>query len=671
MESTDFGFADVSLDFDRAEAKLIYERARVASRRWEFLDFDASWDAFGGEGPLMEFVYLLTQTQTLRQRLKSQVQRIEEEVREGRASPDELLLLSLVGLSSAYGARLYTREVIEALDLPAPNRTLKQFEQEYLLRRTTDGMYLEGLHPIRSNILSELLIQPDTNPWRKIVTIALPLLMEEDLETFILHALVDTSHREDHSYLLELVTSLQPGTWSGVAGVLRSLLWAGAQEYVMTNYPVLDAAYEEMGPAWLFVVDINFASPDEGPEVGEWWKTLESLIPPERQTKIEAIRESQSSKEEVFQRAQEWLKSLNGPPMSPSTSQDWREVAEFWYWAARLVPDRSFEWIADDELGAVVEDLPLSILADLSLSLYFYDLARHEKWLETHRDTLYRKLAFQQSILAFEELDTTLKIHFIPSGDMAQDGSDPLHAETVAKIELVRRMFPGYERYGSQGYVFKLAGIDLPQGDNTHKEGIPATHLLPRWLIWLNGVVTGIARLRYRPDSWDAYLDMMVANRRLITDCLDKLNRGLMKFHQREKPINVGLEYVDVEDWQRCWERLSGTMDLPKSAVDPWGLASETAANLSLHTLVQQQYTPTAIALQEYKPYLKARREYLSQMRAFLNQAIDVWVTNANIGKLHPNSPSRKPILEELQKKGVKTDPGLSVYNRSTAKVTL
>ncbi|MCJ7738186.1 MAG: hypothetical protein MUQ10_12880, partial [Anaerolineae bacterium] len=622
ISGADLNFADISLDFDQAEARLIYDRAFSRAGQWDFLDFDAAWDAFDGKGPLMEFVYLLTQTETLQQRLSSQIRRIEDEVRGHGAHPDELVLLSLTSVASAYGARLETRDVIAALRLPAPNRTLEQFDRELLLRQTTGGMYLEGLHPVRSQILTDLLIQPDVNPWLELIAQTLPLMLEDDLETFILHALTDEDRHADTHYFLDLVVSLRPRTWAGVAGILRSLLWTGAHEYVEAIEAMLDAAHDELGPGWWFAVDLIFTLPGEGPELGDWWTTMGSLIPPDRQARIRAIRESQTPKDAVFQRSREWLRALTTTPEPPSTPQDWQEVAEVWYWAARLAPAPSFrEWVPDESLDASVANLSLTILADLSFSLHQCDSGRHQTWLGTHEDILHRRLADELTILALEAVGTMLKIHFIPSGEVKGDRSDLLHNETMANISLIRRLFPGYERYGSQGYGFKPAGIELPQGDSTLKKGIPATHLIPQWPVRLNGIVSGLARLRYRPDSWAAYLDMIVGTRRSIVDCLRDMNQGLVKFYRRDKPINVDLKHVDLDAWRRCQLQLSEAMDLPKSAVDPWGFASETAANLSVQTPTQQQSIPTAIALQKYKPYLETQRQYFAAIRNFFDQA--------------------------------------------------
>lgn len=674
-------FTDVELGFNQQEAQLIYERARSAVEHWDFLDFDAAWDQFEAPGPLMEFVYLLTQTQTLRQRLQGQIQRIQEDIRMG-ASADELRLLCLVSVASAYGARLSTRDLIDNLKLPSPDRTLAQFEKEYLLRRSADGFYLEGLHPIRSSLLSELLVKPDLNPWIEIATQVLPLMLEGDLETFILHALVERP--ADSERLLNLVMTLKPHTWSGIAGVLRCLLWAGVNDYVVTNCAATEAAYKVLGPAWWAVVDFNFSPPGEGPEVGEWWTKLGELISSEQQTQIRAIRQSQTSKDSVFQRAIAWFEKLDQGPTMSSTPEIWRDVAEVLYWAGRLVSRHPIvERLSAAELNVVSEELSLTMLADLSLALHLYNPQRHQMWLETHTPTIHRRLAHESNILALEKVGTTLKIHFIPIGEASGDSTDRLHNETMAKIDLIRRLFPTFEHYAAQGYGFKPAGIELPQGDSARKDGVSVNYLPPKWSPWLNSVASGLARYFYRPESWKAYLDIIIEIRQLIVNCITQLNRGLVKFYQRDKALSIGQKYIDLQVWQRCWDMLRSTLDLPKSSVDPWGFASESATVSFLQTLSQQgsgpnttsqknkAYVPTAIALQKYKAYLEAQRDYFGSMRNFVGQAPNIWVTDFNIGKLHPDDPRRATVLKELQDKGVKTDPHLPVLNLFDARTRI
>jgi hypothetical protein len=241
----------------------------------------------------------------------------------------------------------------------------------------------------------------------------------------------------------------------------------------------------------------------------------------------------------------------------------------------------------------------------------------------------------------------------------------------MERIDLVRRLFPNYEQYGAQGYGFKPVGIALSQGDSTQKEGVPIHYLPPKWSIRLNGIASGLVYNLYRPDNWEAYLDKVVAVHQLIVDCLAQLNRGLVKYFQRDKPINVGLKCIDVQAWQHCWDILSASSSLPKSAVDPWGFAHEGTSASFLRVVTQQARIPSAIALQKYKDYLSAQRDYFSSIRNFIGQAGDVWVTNFNAGKLRPNDPRKSQILATLEEKGVKTDPYLSVLNLFDAKAAL
>jgi hypothetical protein len=63
----------------------------------------------------MEFVYLVTQGDSLRERLQQQVKRIQDEVRAGRCSDIELAFLRLVSVASAFEARLKLKEIVNFL----------------------------------------------------------------------------------------------------------------------------------------------------------------------------------------------------------------------------------------------------------------------------------------------------------------------------------------------------------------------------------------------------------------------------------------------------------------------------------------------------------------------------------------------------------------------------
>lgn len=667
-----FDFADVDLAFTEQEARLLFERAQASSKHIGFLDFESAWDAFNGSGPLLEFVYLLTQTTTLRQRLESQVNRIRDEVRERNLSPDELKLLCLAAVATAYEARLNTRKLVASLHLPDPDRTLKFYKDEYLIRVSSaeHAQYIEGLHPIRSAILTDLLTSADVNPWLQVAVTVLPLVEEEDLESFILHSLVDRP-AEEHTGLLEAVTNLAPASWTGLGGVLRALLWADIHEYAKVNTPTFDAAREEFGPGWYILLDLNFSA-GEGPNVDGWWRDghLSNLFPEERIAKIEAIRANQTPKEGAFQLANRWLASLERSPSSPSTITEWVSVAEVIYWAKRFGIEAIGGWLGNELLNDVVESVPLSVVAELSYALYFSDSDRHETWQDHNHDALQSRLAREYNVVSLEEKDELLTIHFLLTpNELDETENDPLHAATIARVRLVRQLFPRYEKYGSQGYGHKIYSFPLKH-DSTEKTGIDKAQLLPRFATWINGFVIGIGRNRYRPVEWREYIDDVLEIRKLIVTCLEQVRPGLGKYLERTNPVDVFTKYVRKSDWQQCHTLLSVPPDLPLTAVDRWGFANESSS-IVIPSEGQYRYIPRAIALHRYQSYLETRHRYFFSFRNFIMQSEHVMVTNFHLSR-RPPIADRQAIEQVLSQAGVKTDLGhLSTTNLWDAKVAL
>ncbi len=75
ISGAEIQFSGVELSFNRNEAQEIYQSLTSKKLPAEFLTFEDAWNKFGGSGPLMEFVYLVTQGDSLRERLSQQVRR--------------------------------------------------------------------------------------------------------------------------------------------------------------------------------------------------------------------------------------------------------------------------------------------------------------------------------------------------------------------------------------------------------------------------------------------------------------------------------------------------------------------------------------------------------------------------------------------------------------------
>jgi hypothetical protein len=225
ISGAEIQFSGVELTFDRIEAQEIYQSLTSKILPAEFLTFEEAWNKFGGEGPLMEFVYLVTQGNSLRERLEQQITRLKDEARTGKRSYAEIKLLRLASVASAFESRLQIKPLVKHLALTVPERTCEQFEKEYLLRLSEDRSLIQGLHPIRSAILADLLSDSTFSPWSESASVCLPFIFERDVESFLLYAF--SRHRFEIEPLLNSLTSYQPQQWTAIAGVTRALIWLG------------------------------------------------------------------------------------------------------------------------------------------------------------------------------------------------------------------------------------------------------------------------------------------------------------------------------------------------------------------------------------------------------------------------------------------------------------
>lgn len=233
----DFDFALVGLSLDRQEAQQIYNALTERAVSTQFLNFEEAWTRFGGEGPLLEFVYLITQGASLRERLTQQVTRLRDEVRRNELSRAELDLLRWVSVASAYEARLKIRPLADALSLTEPTRTFSLFEKEYLLRVSDNGALVQAVHPIRSAILAELLTDAALAPWSQIAHSCLPFIPGADIEAFLLHAF--SRRPTDTEELVGALASYRCVEWMAIAGITRALIWLGIREYVEENLTLI------------------------------------------------------------------------------------------------------------------------------------------------------------------------------------------------------------------------------------------------------------------------------------------------------------------------------------------------------------------------------------------------------------------------------------------------
>jgi hypothetical protein len=664
-------FANISLTLDKDEAQLIYDILAERTSSSHFLSFADAWGVFGESGPLMEFVHLLTQGTTLRQRLAKQVQRIQDEVLDDHRDSADLAVLSLVAVASAGDARLRVDALVEHLQLRVPGRTLQRLEQEYLLRTNEEGTLVGGLHPLRSRILVEMLLSSAIS-WPQSAIECLALLHEADLQVFLFTAWI--THRKDASFLVSALASWQPTTWIGIVGVLRALLWLGVAEYVDENRLLLLEASQEVGAGLMFALDFDIAGLLAKGTTGIFDTLASQLgtVTEERLQRIHMLRERQTDKVCVYRHATNWLSKRTTAPSVPTVDMEWLATAEVVFWLGYLhVAWPLDQWLPLTLLESVLQLLPLETLADVVLGFFHGYGITFTPWYAGCREQLL--LRFRQETLSVrvEDSNTQITAYYILTQEENSDQStmrmrDPrntIHNTAMQRIWLLRRLAPDRETYGCKGRGHHIRSLEL-FSDDTIKHAIPNSRLAPSWLVAHNGLFRGLTRQIFRLTSWQDYIDTVLAIRQEVVSILSQLVEGMEVYFRKQRmtPI-LGLN-VSTEGWDHCKKGLDIQLPLPQCAVDVWGLVDEetdigwrtTKANNQTDTYAPTMVNRRWLSLEVYEPYLNSCKQYRQELQWFFQHGVQVLATNPVLGKQASTEKERQMVRQQAEELGLHPD---------------
>lgn len=649
-------FRDVELDFDCKEAKKIYSSFVESQLSPPFLDFEEAWTRFGERGPLLEFVYLVTQGGLLRERLTDQIVALKRAANRGQRSGAELDLLRLVSLAAAFGGRLSVKSLASHLRLPALDEAVSLLEKEYLLRRAEGGSLVEGLHQIRSEMLAELLTDRETAPWPETAATVLGLLDERDLESFLLHTF--SRRRSDINEVVDALMEFRPVGWVGIAGAMHALIWLGLRQYADANAELISDARRDAGPGWSVVLDADIA--DAMPDSAQsFLASLENLATRERLAEIEAFRARQTPKETAFLLVASWLKARTDPPVRPSSVDEWLAAAAAAFWIGRLDGGWPLtDWLPMEATSDAANTLPLDAAADLVVGLAEGYGAKFAAWLEDIRPVLRERFQTELMSPVLEDDGARITAHFLVNPDvpsevakseavMTIDAENPLHNEALIRVNVLRRLFPDREAYGCQGYGHGETLLQMPI-DDTRKVGIPQFRLPLRWQTSVNATFGGIVAYDTRPLDWVGYAREVMVLREEVVRCLADLRKVLPDYLRSFRPLAVK---IPSGDWYKTWTLLRDPPRLPQCAVDEWGFVYESLNKSEDERADVEGQTglgriPT---VRRYRPIIEGVQGYVRSLGNFLIQAQAVISANQRVGKrsIHTGR-AKSPITRDL-----------------------
>jgi len=285
----EFEHKEIELFLSKDEAEIIYSRLNEQKKVNHFTDFGEAWIQLGNNSPLLEFVYSITQGDSLRNKLKQQVQQI---LKEGDSINNaQIEFLRIVSLADSLGAKIDVSKLDSNNDYQF---IIEKLENEYLIKKSTDRKFIQGLHIVRSKKLIEILFDEFVNRKEDYGYKCIPLLAEEDLYLFLVQLFYLEIFRPDQ-FVCDLNTKISVNNWTVCASILKAFIWTGTREYVDNNRKAIDDCRAIFGGAWTMFLDFMFGSNYDGNGMLELLK-----VDDDRRKKLEELNERMLPNQNVF-----------------------------------------------------------------------------------------------------------------------------------------------------------------------------------------------------------------------------------------------------------------------------------------------------------------------------------------------------------------------------------
>lgn len=630
---SDFEYHEIELQMDKSEAEQIYASLAMVGHSAHVLDFEEVWSRCGGDAPLLEFVYMITKGESLKNRLSAQVNRIRDLVRIGKMLASELEALRLVSVASAYGARLNIVLLSKTLELNDPQRTFELFEKEYLLRTSSEGCLVSGLHPVRSEILTMLLTESTFNKWIDSCLKCIPIMPEQDFEGFLLYAF--SRRRFDSLELVNYLYSLHPCSWIGVSGIIKALLWLGVREYVDDNCILAEDMRPVFGDGFSLFMDFDLANVTSG--IDNIWNNF-TLFPKENIQLIQSVRSRQTDKAMALRHIKSWFSYCDRklPDYLPSTEDELQSMAYALVWVGhlRLGP----QIIVDIDSGTIestIKNVGIETLGKLMFGLSFVPDCKLKKQFSALSNLLRSKFMNDTHTFKLEENHEKITAHFIvdlfegnpPVNDKITNASR-FHSEAIFRVDLLRQLFPEKDVYACQGYGHKF--LRLPN-DETQKTRIPKTVFPINDLISINSIFLRLMRDYSRLPDWRSYVSAIMETRYDAIKCLQQLISGLNAYFANKNAVNLFKGYIDSNLWDKVRQSVKIPPMLPFCAFDEWGYVSESDYKKAFDSNGAKRINSHMYA--KYNSLLTAVDEYFQSLSNYFNQAQDALIALPHVGR--------------------------------------
>ena len=478
------------------EAKSIFGQLRLKNKlHKEVKSWQPIWEKIESKGLLIEYVYLLTHGKMIHERLEQQIKELNKE----KDAKAKIEILRIVSLADILNIKIQTRTLISYIQDNVSfesdrGELYKSLEKEYYLQ--FDKKYVEGLHPVRSQHLVDILHQT---------------LSVDDTLISLLNLIEDNyiyeyfskipSLMEDEYLLSELAKGISNKKFTNIISAIDGLMDFEPYSYWQKNREIYDDVYSE-GIIQLFV---NYNSPFSNSngleEINQILKTDNLEYAVKQKNKLTSFTFENTF---VFKFCLQLADELSTIELNKNSNYNGLGDLSKWLQKTKVdIPE--FLTFSDSLLLSELVSREINEAINLYTYCYIAYTKEYLRFIERNKMTLFSILKKKTNSIIVNEKGNKLNIEYL----IDQEKMDKLHECSISRIDIFKSIFPNYEKYNT-----KVIYLPFPNNEvykfaiENSRKTIPNESLFDKFDIHLNIIWRKTIMRQYSYESvyeWQRY----------------------------------------------------------------------------------------------------------------------------------------------------------------------
>lgn len=586
-------FKDIHLELTKNEAEKIFNVLDVSGSIRSDAKFNDVWSLFSDSGALLEFVYYLTHGQKLKDRIITQWNDL---------SGEDKQVVSYITIANYLGGRIKREDLLALNDI-------KGYLLVGQIQRLTGEFFccesngiIKDLHPLRTKLLKEAIFEDATEIFQNE---ALKLYATCDVEDPYLYVIRLMNEGVQVGDFLRYIRQVKRLSCSQLFGIVKGLIWKGAESFEKTNHALISQLRQMFGPAWNLFLPINFTEVDLESSI----EKLSEHIPNFNSAKEIINRFTQQ--EDVYFYIRQYLEN-SSLTVYPISWKDWWYASQIAYWTncANLASHISYY----GEINVISNDIDemATVLLGFKINgINVPGLKNVEKEFVEHL----REQFFIVGWSCADSIEAIVFTNYFKVDDKTKNGIKP-NDYLVRLIELCRRAFPEKKLYCAKfGGDLILESIDIPDVEKRiDRANLPLLEMHE-----IRSVIVNLFARSYQQSSRESYAYEVFDKRKKCVAQVSKLCNSYESYWLKGNKglIELGKEYDAFN--------LIGSTEIekPKSSHNIWGYGEMSKCFGGFGKGKYESDGDDKDSLDKYHYIMK---QHFSSLVNFINQSIDVLI---------------------------------------------